>query len=193
MARRRKDQDKPEAVAPSPLPHEIQRKLSAGIENLGEGDNNRFTQKNLQIFSMDKVDLENPDEVVKRLEQYFTVMGEYNAKPSVTSMAMALGIDRRRLWDIKTGRTTPRYSAWLKKLPPETIETIRRAYDLLEMMWEDYMLNGKINPVSGIFLGKNQFGYQDRTEHVLTPNQPAEEEFSSKEIKARYLLDDDDD
>jgi hypothetical protein len=33
------------------------------------------------------------------------------------------------------------------------------------------MQNGKINPVSGIFLGKNNFGYQDKQEYVLTPNQ----------------------
>jgi hypothetical protein len=33
------------------------------------------------------------------------------------------------------------------------------------------MTNGKINPVSGIFLGKNNFGYQDKQEYVLTPNQ----------------------
>jgi hypothetical protein len=32
------------------------------------------------------------------------------------------------------------------------------------------MANGKINPVSGIFLGKNNFGYQDEQEYVVTPN-----------------------
>jgi hypothetical protein len=37
-------------------------------------------------------------------------------------------------------------------------------------MWEHYMMNGKINPVSGIFLGKNNFGYQDKQEYVVTPN-----------------------
>ena len=29
------------------------------------------------------------------------------------------------------------------------------------------MQNGKINPVSGIFLGKNHFGYQDKTDVVV--------------------------
>jgi len=48
---------------------------------------------------------------------------------------------------------------------------ICEAYDALEALWEDYMMNGKINPVSGIFLGKNNFGYQDKQEYVLTPNQ----------------------
>jgi hypothetical protein len=32
------------------------------------------------------------------------------------------------------------------------------------------MLNGKINPVSGIFLGKNNFQYVDKQDFVVTPN-----------------------
>jgi hypothetical protein len=32
------------------------------------------------------------------------------------------------------------------------------------------MTSGKINPVSGIFLGKNNFGYTDKQEYVVTPN-----------------------
>jgi hypothetical protein len=47
---------------------------------------------------------------------------------------------------------------------------ILKAYRVMEELWENYMLNGKINPVSGIFLGKNQFQYSDKQEYVLTPN-----------------------
>ena len=47
---------------------------------------------------------------------------------------------------------------------------MERAYALLEELWEDYMLNGKINPVSGIFLGRNHWGYQDKIDLVVTPN-----------------------
>ena len=52
------------------------------------------------------------------------------------------------------------------------------------------MLNGKINPVSGIFLGKNNYGYQDKTEYVLTPNSRPDDEYSAEDIKSRYLLND---
>jgi hypothetical protein len=56
---------------------------------------------------------------------------------------------------------------------------------LLEELWEDYMLNGKINPVSGIFLGKNLWSYSDKQEMVITPNngnQPVDVET----IEAKY-------
>ena len=51
------------------------------------------------------------------------------------------------------------------------------------------MQNGKINPVSGIFLGKNNFGYQDKTEMVLTPNSRNDSDYDAEDIKKRYLTD----
>jgi hypothetical protein len=56
----------------------------------------------------------------------------------------------------------------------------------LEALWEDYMQNGKINPVSGIFLGKNNFGYSDKQEYVLTPNTGEIEQRNVAEIEAKY-------
>jgi hypothetical protein len=47
------------------------------------------------------------------------------------------------------------------------------------------MQNGKINPVSGIFLGKNNFGYQDKQEYVLTPSSGVEA-VDAKTIEAKY-------
>ena len=49
------------------------------------------------------------------------------------------------------------------------------------------MNSGKINPVSGIFLGKNNYGYQDKTEYVVTPNQGDTNDYSAEDIKKRYL------
>ena len=59
----------------------------------------------------------------------------------------------------------------------------------MENLWEMYMQNGKIHPVSGIFLGKNNFGYQDKTEMVLTPNQRNDSDYDADDIRKRYLTD----
>jgi hypothetical protein len=49
------------------------------------------------------------------------------------------------------------------------------------------MLNGKVNPVSGIFLAKNMFyGYSDRQELVLTPNQGGIDSVDAATIEAKY-------
>ena len=57
----------------------------------------------------------------------------------------------------------------------------------MEEMMEDYMLNGKINPVSGIFLMKNNFGYTDKSEVVLTPNSPLEEDVPLEVLQQKYI------
>jgi hypothetical protein len=51
------------------------------------------------------------------------------------------------------------------------------------------MQNGKINPVSGIFLGKNNFGYQDNTEYVFTPNTNSDSPVDKEDIMSRYVND----
>lgn len=49
------------------------------------------------------------------------------------------------------------------------------------------MQTGKINPVSGIFLMKNNFGYADKQEVVLTPNNPLGDQTTNEELEQRYL------
>ena len=57
----------------------------------------------------------------------------------------------------------------------------------MENLWEAYMNSGKNNPVTGIFLGMNNFGYQDKTEYVLTPNTNTDNDYSADEIRERYI------
>ena len=49
------------------------------------------------------------------------------------------------------------------------------------------MSSGKVNPVAGIFLGKNNYKYQDKTEYVLTPNQQTDSDYDADEIRDRYI------
>ena len=63
---------------------------------------------------------------------------------------------------------------------------IKKAYDLLEELWEDYMLNGKINPVSGIFLGRNNWNYQDKIDIVVTPNNPLGDSGDAATLADKY-------
>ena len=51
----------------------------------------------------------------------------------------------------------------------------------------DYMQNGKINPVSGIFLMKNNFGYADKQEVIVTPNNPLGDTKDTKELQEAYI------
>ena len=159
--------------------------LTDAALKVDDGDNTKYLMANIALMNMPDIDIKNPEEVWGRVNDYFTLYAEYDMKPTVAGLAMALGIDRRRLWEIKTGN----YTTSTPKLPHEAEDAIKKAYKLMENLWETYMNSGKINPVSGIFLGKNNFGYQDKTEYVLTPNQKTESDYDADEISKRYLSD----
>ena len=151
------------------------------------GDNTRIVQTSMKFFDMPKVDLHDPEAVRVRLGEYFQIYGEADLKPTVAGMAMCLGVDRRRLWDIKTGNYAN--VGGYKDLPPETVDLVKKAYEILETTMENYANAGKINPVMAIFMMKNHFGYQDKTEYVLTPNQKQDSDYDAEDIRKRYLSD----
>ena len=148
------------------------------------GDNTKYLTLGMKLFNLPPIDLKDPEQVNNRLMEFFQIHAEADMKPTVSGMGMALGLDRRRLWEIKTGVGDRN-----KDLPTSTRDFIKKAYEYMEILWENYMQNGKINPVSGIFLGKNNFGYQDKTEYVVTPNVNNDSDFNAEDIRARYLTD----
>ena len=152
--------------------------------NLEDGDNTKYLMLGAELFNLPSIDLHDPEQVNNRLNEFFTIHAKADMKPTVSGMGMALGLDRRRLWEIKTG-----VSDRNQDLPTLTRDYIKKAYVYMEILWENYMQNGKINPVSGIFLGKNNFGYQDKQEMVLTPNNSNDSDYNAEDIKKRYIAD----
>lgn len=161
--------------------------LTDAALNVQPGDNTKYVMLGARLFNLPPIDLNEPEQVRDRLNEFFQIHAEADMKPTVSGMGMALGLDRRRLWEIKTGNYGTQKA--LSELPTMTKDSIKRAYEYMEILWENYMQNGKINPVSGIFLGKNNFGYQDKTEYVLTPNQQNDSDYNAEDIKKRYLTD----
>ena len=113
--------------------------------------------------------------ITKRIEEYFVICAEDDSKPSVAGLALAIGVDRKTIWQ------------WSQTENSDRGNTIKKAYQILNLMMEDYMQNGKINPVSGIFLMKNNFGYADKQEVVLTPNNPLGDTTPVAELEEKYL------
>jgi hypothetical protein len=157
--------------------------------DLEPGDNTKFLSLNIELFNMPSIDMHDEEAVAKRLEEYFALYAKHDMKPTVAGMAMALnGMNRKTLWGITHdapigGRGN--YST----LPQNVTHIIKKAYFLLENLWESYATSGKINPVTAIFLAKNNFGYQDKTEYVLTPNTQQDNNYDADDIRSRYLID----
>ena len=142
------------------------------------GDNRKYLRHTLQVAKLEKIDMKNPEQVSNRVMEYFDICDENDMKPSVAGLALGLGIDRRYLWEIRTGQK--------KGYPSEVVDTLKRAVTTINSMMEDYMQNGKINPVSGIFLMKNNMDYSDKQEVVVTPNQPLGTAESPEKLEERY-------
>lgn len=141
------------------------------------GDNTKYLSHALAVRSMPPIEIADPVQVQNRINEYFALCVQNDMKPSATGFRNALRIAKSTLWEWRQGN--------YRKGTHQAI--ICEAYDVLEALWEDYMQNGKINPVSGIFLGKNNFGYQDKQEYVLTPNQKETVDPSTIEAKYREL------
>lgn len=154
--------------------------------NVQPGDNTKFTLINKELFNLPNIDLKNAKEVGERLDEYFALYAKYDLKPTVAGMAYSLNcMSRNTLIAIAKDGVTGG-SGYKTALPREVADIIKKAYFLMENNWESYMTSGKINPVTGIFLAKNNFGYVDKTETVLTPNTRPEEDYSIEDIKKRY-------
>lgn len=160
---------------------------------LEAGDNTKIMSINIALFNMQDIDMTNVQAVTGRLGEYFALYEQADLKPTVAGMAIALnGMSRQTLTAIAHDRVTGS-TGYKSALPPEVTAIIKKAYKMMENMWETYMNSGKINPVSGIFLGKNNYGYQDKTEYVLTPNQQNDSDYDAEDIRQRYLIDSDSD
>lgn len=146
-----------------------------GQEYVEAGDNTRFLAHGMAVMKMPPIDVTDPVQLERRIDEYFELCAQNDMKPTVKGFCNALRIRRQRLFEWKHGN-----------FRAETHQAIiLQAYDMLEELWENYMQNGKINPVSGIFLGKNNFGYADKQEYVLTPNRQ-QETLDVATIEAKY-------
>lgn len=72
--------------------------IAPGLE---AGDNTKFLSVNMALMNMPDIDMENPLEVQQRLSDYFALYAQYDMKPTVVGMAIALnGHNRQWLYAV---------------------------------------------------------------------------------------------
>ena len=172
---------KPKAPAPKTATEIIKKPRRTDLPNaveFPEGDNNKYTTFALAIMQFPKIDIRNPEQLQNRVVEYFRLCADHDMKPGVAAVALAIGLDRRRMWEIRSGTKNV-------AIPQECKDIIINVYDSLEALWESYMINGKVNPAAGIFLGKNHFAYTDTQEYIVTPN-AMNHETPVEVIEAKY-------
>jgi hypothetical protein len=149
----------------------------SGNENLKPGDMGRFIRHAMASWDLPPVDISDEKQVEERILWYLNNCEVNDVKPGLVGVCNALGIDKRTLYQWGQGQYRGETHT----------PVIKKVYKILEEIWENNMNSGKINPVVGIFLGKNHFGYADKQDVVITPNSPLGDTKDEGEIRERYL------
>ena len=148
-------------------------------DKMKPGDRGRYIRHALASWNLPPLDLADADAVEERIMWYFNHCLEDDMKPTVSGMCNALGCDRRTFYEWGIG----------KNRSDTHTDLIKRVRNKLEELYEGWMVDGKVNPVVGIFLGKNHFGYTDKQDIEITPKNPLGEGENPKEIAERYAND----
>ena len=147
------------------------------------GDNTRYLLHNMAVSELSEEKLEiataTPEDVRNRVKAYFGLCAQNDMKPSIAGLALAFGVTRATLWNWVNGM--------IQSVPEANRKALEQAYIALNAQMEDYMQNGKINPVAGIFLMKNNLGYEDKKEFTVAPGNPLGQDTPSEELRRKYL------
>lgn len=145
------------------------------------GDNSKYLLHNMSVMQLADIDIDltSPAEVRQRTYDYLQLCAENDMKPSVAGYALAFGVDRTTIWRWGNDR--------IEKIAEPCRKIIKQTYNLLTAQMEDYMQNGKINPVAGIFIMKNNMGYEDKKEITLAPANQFGDETPPEELQKKYL------
>lgn len=138
------------------------KELSAEGVDMKPGENSRFIRHALASWDLPPIDISDPEQVRTRISEYFSYCANNDRRPQIVGMCNWLGVSRDTLHNWVNGAVRSETHT----------DIVKKAYDIMEEMWTDYMQYGKISPPTAIFLAKNWYGYKDVADVVVTPNNP---------------------
>lgn len=112
-----------------------------------------FTKKTIselrEIFNLPKP--ETDEDVSKRIYDFFIFCEEKGMRPGIELLSLFLGVTRMTIWNWSNGVTCSEARR----------DMINHAKSLIASFLEQSHLQGKLNPVSAIFLSKCWLGYTE--------------------------------
>lgn len=130
-----------------------------GNETLMPGDTGYFLRSAMEVWDLPDIDISDPEQIEVRILWYFQRCIDDDLKPTVNGLCNALGVERQTFynWGVGDYRKDTHF------------DIVKKAKRIMGELWETFMVEGKINPTVGIFLGKNHFGYVDKKEVAVEP------------------------
>lgn len=143
------------------------------------GDNSKYAELIMELSSWGRVDPDDFDELERRLNRYLQFCDERDIRITNQACYMALGITKDEVYDWESRRSRgsdPRYYDFIKKVK-QICATNR----------EFLMSDGKLNPITGIWWQKQYEGMTEKSELILTPNNPLGPEPDADKLAEDYL------
>lgn len=151
----------PTAVQPEVLPGEMGKQIT----------------EQLSLAKLPAIDYRDPEQLEKRITEYFQWCADHDTRPHLEELALAVGVTRQCLWK------------W-RKQGGKRGELIDRAVQLLASLHESWGLSGKLNPATFCFIMKNHYAYSDTysVEAVSATDTP-QPEMTTEEIRKQIEQD----
>lgn len=129
----------------------------------------------LSVFMLPTPDLHKPEEVQAAIMNYFQTCRDHGTRPGNLGLYAALGLSRQDYHAIITGKVK-------NKVSPACIDMMKKAARAVGVYREGLAMEGKINPVTYIFMGKNYDGLQDQTTLQISADRGPEAQRTPAEI-----------
>lgn len=135
-----------------------------------------YIRKSHSFVQLEPINIADVEQVKKRMNWYLKECLMVGKNPTITGFCNILGISRRTFYRWEAGIDRGREHQLLAT----------KYKNLLCAILEEEMLDGKINPIVGIFLLKNNFGYKDKQEYSVSPN-PNTNTVCAENIQQYYI------
>lgn len=122
------------------------------------GETSRVLAKINELYKLPPI--KTDQELSDRIDFYFQWCIQNDIRPGVEGLALATGVSRKTLWSWESGVT---------QASTECQAIVHRAKLTMSALLENWMSTGKINPITGIFWQKNNFGYEDVQQVQVAP------------------------
>lgn len=136
----------------------------------------------MELKQFPKVDLDNPDEIAQRIDDYLDIALKYHMRPALASLAVAFGYSRSALDDVRRGRLHRN---------KRSMEILARFQSIMEAGLVEGAQSAK-NPAAFIFLLKATCGYQEINRIQIEQKQDSmmlEDGASIKALEQKYMND----
>ena len=148
----------------------------ANNEPMDLEENKIYCEYALNIFNSNSPDLHKPDDVKRCIDNYFNYCITNDLRPGNLGLYAALGIDKKKAYDLIHGLTP-------KQASPLSVELIKKAKLALSGYRELLGSQGKLNPATLIFWQKNFDNLTDVQQIELNANTANQPEMTTDEIR----------